>query len=95
MLMYIDGSVYGVFGFVPHRAAAAARAISDRRSGVSLSALTFPPLAPLTLPRATRAGSFGCGTDSGQSSRIESIISTVAFARRFGSAGIFDCFGIA
>jgi len=76
----------------PQRATAAARAISDRRSGVSFDARAFPPLAPLTLPRATRSGSFTGGSESGHRSRIASMASTVALARWFGSAGIFDCF---
>src|SRR5436190_15314776 len=55
------------------RAAAALRAISDRRSGLSFSARSLPPLAPPSLPRATRSGSLAGGSDSGHRSRIASM----------------------
>lgn len=56
--------VYGQYGVgvysvpLPQRTAAAAFAISARRSGVRLSALALPPFSPPFRPRATAAGSF-------------------------------------
>lgn len=89
----VERAIYRCYSArVLHRAAAAALAISDRRSGLSRSARSFPPLLPPSFPRSTRSGSFAGGGASGQRSKIASMASTVALARRFGSAGILGCF---
>jgi hypothetical protein len=72
-----------------HLAFAALRAISDRSSGVSLSARALPPFSPPRRPRTTAAGflvsCFLAGTDS--SSPVAS--SMMDFAKRFKSRGRF------
>jgi hypothetical protein len=69
-----------------HRALAAPRAISIRRSELSRSARIFPPLAPPSFPRATRPGSFPV---AGSGSASPHAISARSFAAWFGSRGIF------
>ena len=67
-----------------YRVLAAFRAISDRRSGDSLSARAFPPFRPPSLPSAEVVGSLSV---SSASSTSPVAISTISFPSWIGSRG--------